>query len=68
MLFPAAMFSFSVGTVGKIYPVYGKYSLKNFHTCHSKISSARQGGELVGANISFKFTEIDLYWHPLILK
>ena len=48
MVFPAVLFSFSDGTMGKIYRVYRKYSLGNFHTCHSEISLERQEGELVG--------------------
>ena len=47
MLFPGVLFSSSVGTVGKLYRVCGKYSFRNFHTRHPKISSDRQGGEMV---------------------
>ena len=49
MVFPAVLPSLSVGTMGKIYRVCRKYSLRNFHTCHPKISSDQKGGELVGA-------------------
>ena len=48
MVFPSVLFSFSVGTMGKIYCICRKYSLGNFHTCHPKISSDTQVGELVG--------------------
>ena len=51
MLFPAVLFSFSVGTKEKIYRVCGKYGLGNFHTSHPKISSDRQGGELLGVKM-----------------
>ena len=48
MLFPAVVFSFSVGTMGKVYRVCRKYSLRYFHTRHPKISSDKQEGEPVG--------------------
>ena len=44
ILFSAVLFSISVGTTGKIGRVCRKYSLRNFHACHSKISSDRRGG------------------------
>ena len=40
-------FHFSFGTVGKLHHVCRKYSLRDFQTRHPKISSDRQGGELV---------------------
>ena len=48
MLFPAVLFSFSVGTMGKVCLVCREHSLGNCHTCHLEIASDRQGGELVG--------------------
>ena len=36
-------FSFSVGTMGKIYHVCRKCSLRNVHTCHPKISLIDKG-------------------------
>ena len=47
MVFPAVLFSFSVGTMGKIDYACRKYSIRNFYTCHPKIASARQRRELV---------------------
>ena len=61
MLFPAVLFSFSVGTTGKTYCVCK--SLRNFHTCHPKISSDRQGGELVGVKSTSTLRIVLLpYW------
>ena len=51
MVFLAVMFSVSVGTMRKIYRVCKKYNLRNVCTCHPRISSDRQGGELVGAKL-----------------
>ena len=51
-LFLAVLFSFLVGSIDKIYYARRKYSLRNLHTHHPKISSDRQGGELVRVKFS----------------
>ena len=45
-------FDFSVDTVGKVCHVCRKCRLRNVHTCHLKISSDRQEGELVAVKPS----------------
>lgn len=51
MVFKASLFSFPLGTMGKIYLVSEKYSLRNAHSSHQKISSDRQREDLVGVNL-----------------
>ena len=49
MLFAAVPFSFSVITMGGKYTVFEeKYSFRNVHSCHRRLSLDRQGGDMVG--------------------
>ena len=48
MVFKASLFSFPLGTMGKIDLVSRKYSLKSDHSSHQKISSDREREDLVG--------------------
>ena len=68
MAFPAILFSFSVGTMGKIYHVCRKYNLRNVYTCHPKMSSDRQGGELVGVKSTDTYDYLVVFCRLTVIK